>query len=96
MELLNKVGSKDKASLFSEQVPGGKQQRAAIARALAMKPKIILYDEPTSSLDPTLADEVLAVLKELHSEGITQFQSTLLHNLRTAGRSRKRNSGPYA
>jgi polar amino acid transport system ATP-binding protein len=82
MELLNKVGLKDKARLFPAQLSGGQQQRAAIARALAMKPKILLYDEPTSALDPTLVDEVLAVMKELHSEGITQLVVT--HEMRFA------------
>jgi polar amino acid transport system ATP-binding protein len=82
MELLDKVGLKDKASLFPAQLSGGQQQRAAIARALAMKPKILLYDEPTSALDPTLVDEVLAVMKELHSEGITQLVVT--HEMRFA------------
>jgi polar amino acid transport system ATP-binding protein len=82
MELLNKVGLKDKASLFPAQLSGGEQQRAAIARALAMKPKILLYDEPTSALDPTLVDEVLAVMKELHSEGTTQLVVT--HEMRFA------------
>ncbi len=82
MELLNKVGLKNQASRFPAQLSGGQQQRAAIARALAMKPKILLYDEPTSALDPTLVDEVLTVMKELHSEGITQLVVT--HEMRFA------------
>ncbi len=76
LQYLKKVGLENKAVLFPAQLSGGEQQRAAIARALAMKPKIILYDEPTSSLDPALVDEVLEVMKELDSEGITQLVVT--------------------
>ncbi|MFQ3670701.1 MAG: glutamine ABC transporter ATP-binding protein GlnQ, partial [Verrucomicrobiia bacterium] len=56
--------------------------RAAIARALAMSPKVMLYDEPTSALDPELVDEVLAVMKELDREGMTQIVVT--HEIRFA------------
>jgi polar amino acid transport system ATP-binding protein len=82
MSLLEKVGLRDKADMAPEQLSGGQQQRAAIARALAMKPKVLLYDEPTSALDPALVDEVLDVMKELHSEGITQLVVT--HEMRFA------------
>ncbi len=82
LELLEKVGLKDRAGLYPEQISGGQQQRAAIARALAMKPTVLLYDEPTSALDPGLVDEVLAVMKELDSEGITQVVVT--HEMRFA------------
>jgi polar amino acid transport system ATP-binding protein len=81
-ELLEKVGLKDRAELYPEQISGGQQQRAAIARALAMKPKVLLYDEPTSALDPGLVDEVLGVMKELDAEGITQVVVT--HEMRFA------------
>jgi polar amino acid transport system ATP-binding protein len=81
-KLLEKVGLKDRAELYPEQISGGQQQRAAIARALAMKPKVLLYDEPTSALDPGLVDEVLEVMKELDAEGITQVVVT--HEMRFA------------
>jgi ABC-type polar amino acid transport system ATPase subunit len=81
-QLLAKVGLREKASQYPEQLSGGQQQRAAIARALAMKPKVLLYDEPTSALDPGLVDEVLAVMKELDAEGITQVVVT--HEMRFA------------
>jgi len=55
---------------------GGQQQRAAIARALAMQPKVILFDEPTSSLDPELKDEVLSVMRELAEDGTTMIVVT--------------------
>jgi polar amino acid transport system ATP-binding protein len=82
LQLLEKVGLKDKADLYPHQLSGGQQQRAAIARALAMKPKVLLYDEPTSALDPALVDEVLEVMKELDREGITQVVVT--HEMRFA------------
>jgi len=81
-QLLAKVGLREKAGQYPEQLSGGQQQRAAIARALAMKPKVLLYDEPTSALDPGLVDEVLAVMKELDAEGITQVVVT--HEMRFA------------
>jgi len=80
--LLEKVGLAQKASQYPEQLSGGQQQRAAIARALAMKPKVLLYDEPTSALDPELVGEVLAVMKELDEDGITQLVVT--HEMRFA------------
>ncbi len=82
LQLLEKVGLKDKAALYPHQLSGGQQQRAAIARALAMKPKVLLYDEPTSALDPSLVDEVLEVMKELDAEGVTQVVVT--HEMRFA------------
>ena len=81
-ELLAKVGLGDKSSHFPDQLSGGQQQRAAIARALAMDPQILLYDEPTSSLDPALVNEVLRVMKQLDLEGMTQIVVT--HEMRFA------------
>jgi len=82
LDLLEKVGLKEKADLYPAQLSGGQQQRAAIARALAMRPRVLLYDEPTSALDPSLVDEVLEVMKELDAEGITQVVVT--HEMRFA------------
>lgn len=81
-ELLDKVGLADKAHHFPNEISGGQQQRAAIARALAMSPQVMLYDEPTSALDPMLVDEVLRVMKKLNQEGMTQIVVT--HEMRFA------------
>lgn len=81
-ELLAKVGLADRAHHYPDQLSGGQQQRAAIARALAMSPQILLYDEPTSSLDPALVNEVLRVMKQLDQEGMTQIVVT--HEMRFA------------
>ena len=69
--LLQKVGLADMADRFPAQLSGGEQQRVAIARALCMKPKVMLFDEPTSSLDPEMIQEVLEVMKALAREGMT-------------------------
>jgi polar amino acid transport system ATP-binding protein len=69
--LLEKVGLKDKRNQYPIRLSGGQQQRVAIARALAMNPDVLLFDEPTSSLDPELVGEVLTVMKRLADEGRT-------------------------
>jgi len=70
-EVLAKVGLADKFDSYPEQLSGGQQQRVAIARSLAMKPKVLLCDEITSALDPELVGEVLKVLEQLAAEGMT-------------------------
>lgn len=76
MQLLKRVGMDSKADCYPSQISGGQKQRVAIARALAMNPKIMLFDEPTSALDPEMVGEVLAVMKELASEGMTMIVVT--------------------
>ena len=73
LELLDKVGLREKAHAFPEKLSGGQQQRVAIARALAMRPKVMLFDEATSALDPELIGEVLQVIRTLAAEGMTML-----------------------
>lgn len=76
MMLLEKVGIQDKAQAYPAQLSGGQQQRVAIARGLAMNPKIMLFDEPTSALDPEMINEVLDVMRKLAREGMTMVVVT--------------------
>ena len=76
MEMLEKVGMKDRADYYPSQLSSGQQQRVAIARALAGNPEIIFFDEPTSALDPELIGEVLGVMKKLAEEGMTMIVVT--------------------
>jgi len=80
--LLDKVGMAAKATAWPANLSGGQQQRAAIARALAPSPQVLLCDEPTSALDPELAGEVVDVLAQLAREGTTMLMAT--HDLRLA------------
>ena len=81
-ELLAKVGLAHKRHAWPAMLSGGQQQRVAIARAMAPSPKVLLCDEPTSALDPELAQEVIAVLRQLAQEGTTMLMAT--HDLRLA------------
>jgi len=68
VDMLNKVGLGDKLEAYPEQLSGGQKQRVAIARAVVMRPKVMLFDEVTSALDPELVGEVLEVIKDLAEE----------------------------
>jgi general L-amino acid transport system ATP-binding protein len=76
MELLERVGIPEQAKKYPGQLSGGQQQRVAIARSLAMEPKIMLFDEPTSALDPEMIKEVLDVMQELAESGMTMLVVT--------------------
>ena len=81
-QMLERVGLGEKFDAYPERLSGGQQQRVAIARALAMSPRVLLCDEITSALDPELVNEVLAVVKQLASEGMTLIMVT--HEMRFA------------
>ncbi len=82
LELLDRVGLRDKADQYPEELSGGQQQRVAIARALVMRPKAMLFDEPTSALDVELVREVLDVMEGLARDGMTMV--VVSHELRFA------------
>ena len=82
LELLKLVGLRDKALSWPHELSGGQRQRVAIARGLAMNPKILLFDEPTSALDPQMVSEVLSVITNLAERGLTMLIVT--HEMRFA------------
>lgn len=76
LQMLEKVGMKEKAYNYPDELSGGQRQRVAIARAIALNPEVILFDEPTSALDPELTVEVLDTMKKLADEGTTMVVVT--------------------
>jgi polar amino acid transport system ATP-binding protein len=76
LALLDRVGLRAKAKARPDELSGGQQQRVAIARALANKPRLMLFDEVTSALDPELVGEVLAMIRELRDDGMTMLLAT--------------------
>ncbi|MCV7367342.1 glutamate ABC transporter ATP-binding protein [Mycolicibacterium duvalii] len=88
MALLDRVGVANQADKYPAQLSGGQQQRVAIARSLAMNPKVMLFDEPTSALDPEMINEVLAVMASLAGEGMTMVVVT--HEMGFARRAANR------
>jgi len=76
LDLLARVGLKDKARHYPHELSGGQQQRVAIARAVAMEPRLMLFDEPTSALDPELVGEVLESMRRLAADGMTMLLVT--------------------
>lgn len=88
MDLLERVGVASQASKYPAQLSGGQQQRVAIARSLAMAPKVMLFDEPTSALDPEMINEVLDVMMGLAKSGMTMIVVT--HEMGFARRAAKR------
>ena len=88
MALLERVGIADQAEKYPAQLSGGQQQRVAIARSLAMNPKVMLFDEPTSALDPEMINEVLSVMTSLAGEGMTMVVVT--HEMGFARRAANR------
>ena len=76
LQLLDRVGLRDRANSYPSQLSGGQQQRIAIVRALCMEPEVMLFDEPPSALDPELVGEVLDVMKDLARDGMTMVTVT--------------------
>ena len=76
LELLDKMGLKNRADAYPGELSGGQQQRVSIARALALRPKVLFFDEPTSALDPEMVGEVLDLMKSLAKEGMTMVVVT--------------------
>ena len=76
LELLDKVGLKDRANDYPSALSGGQKQRVAIVRSLAMEPDVMLFDEPTSALDPEMVGEVLSVMTALAKDGMTMVVVT--------------------
>ncbi|MHB8970824.1 MAG: amino acid ABC transporter ATP-binding protein [Pirellulaceae bacterium] len=103
-ELLGRVGLEDKLHARPATLSGGQQQRVAIARALAMKPHVILFDEPTSSLDPRMTAEVIRVMTDLARSGQTMmvvthalgFARSVAHTVHVMHEGRLAESGPPA
>jgi glutamate transport system ATP-binding protein len=88
LKLLERVGIANQADKYPAQLSGGQQQRVAIARSLAMNPKVMLFDEPTSALDPEMINEVLAVMTSLAGDGMTMVVVT--HEMGFARRASNR------
>jgi len=88
MRLLERVGVANQADKYPAQLSGGQQQRVAIARSLAMSPKVMLFDEPTSALDPEMINEVLTVMSDLAADGMTMLVVT--HEMGFARRAANR------